>query len=134
MSFLDGIINVGKDLFGGGTSNPIIDVGLKLGKEFFKTRGGSPEAGGGQRSFMQLPEIKDISGARLASLIGDRQYVDERTIARWRNKISGSKSWERLFSEAERASGQIVAATGSGRVGEKRPGRTGKTLPRITTS
>ena len=57
MSFLDGIINVGKDLFGGGTSNPIIDVGLKLGKEFFKTRGGSPETGGGQRSFMQLPEI-----------------------------------------------------------------------------
>ena len=134
MSFLDGIINVGKEFFGGGTGSSWVDVGVKLGKEYFKSRGGSSEEGGGQRSFMQLPEIKDVGGAQLARLMGPRQYAEERIVARYRNKISGSKSWERLFAEAERAAGQTVAATGSGRVGEKRPGRTGKTLTRITTS
>ena len=33
MSFLDGIVNIGKNLIGGGKSNPVIDFGLRLGKE-----------------------------------------------------------------------------------------------------
>ena len=34
MSFLDGIINVGKEFFGGGTGSSWVDVGVKLGKEY----------------------------------------------------------------------------------------------------
>ena len=131
MSFLDSVINVGKDLIGGGKSNPIIDVGLKIGKSFFDKKGGSSgggEAGGAPRSFMQLPEIEGVGGVSLARLFGDRQFVDERIITRYRNKITGSKSFERLFAEAERAAGNEVASLNKGKISEKRPGYTGKTI------
>ena len=66
MSFLDGIVNIGKNLIGGGKSNPIIDFGLKLGKEFVSKRGGGSEADG-TRSFMQLPEIEGVGGVSSTS-------------------------------------------------------------------
>ena len=128
MSFLDGIVNIGKNLIGGGKSNPVIDFGLRLGKEFVGKRGGGSEAGGASRSFMQLPEIEGVGGVSLARLFGDRQFVDERIITRYRNKITGSKSFERLFAEAERAAGNEVASLSKGKISEKRPGYTGRTL------
>ena len=127
MSFLDGIVNIGKNLIGGGKSNPVIDFGLRLGKEFVSKRGGGSEADG-TRSFMQLPEIEGVGGVSLARLFGDRQFVDERIITRYRNKITGSKSFERLFAEAERAAGNEVASLSKGKISEKRPGYTGKTI------
>jgi hypothetical protein len=126
MSFLDGILNVGKTLLGGGKSNPIVDVGLKLGKSFFDKKGGSSEDGG-TRSFMQLPDIDPVRGATLARL-RDQQFVDERIIQRYRNKITASKSFERLFAEAERAAGNKVSALRKGLIEEKRPTTTGKTI------